>query len=109
MTTYTIGLSLTFHPGSTSDAPFETLLCAMLDELLAMENRDGQVVDPDLVASLADLTAEVHMEVVAASLIDAQLSAASAVRSALHAIEVGTPGWEAAIASFVRQPRLQDA
>ncbi len=110
MTTHQIRFSLIFVSDSP-DPDFEAVLDRLYTELLEIEERETDIIDPDLAASLTELTADVEMGVTAETIFDAQVRAITSVRTALHAIEVGTPGWEAAIASITAPtPReLQDA
>jgi len=97
---FLVGFSLTFIPGRTGDHDFSDLLSRFYDELLAIEDRCPEVADPDIAASLTEFQVEVMMTVEAESLIDAQVTAITVGRTALHTIEVGTPGWEAVIAGI---------
>lgn len=110
-TTHRVGLCLTFIAADPRKINFQALLDRLYPELLATEERESDITDPDLAASLADLTVEIEMGVEAEYVIDAQLRAIVIVRTALHAIEVGTPGWEATIAGITSPTRLdlQDA
>jgi hypothetical protein len=92
---YHIGLSLVFKamPGETVD--FDDVTNRFYDELLNIEESCTDIHDPDLSANLENMTAVVELLVDADQLIDAQVRGISAVRTALHTIEVATPGWEA--------------
>jgi hypothetical protein len=112
-TRYHVGFGLAFKC-SADTSQFDALLDRFYRELLAIEEREGTIVDPDLAASLRDLTASVEMLVDADDPVTANLCALTAIRTALHTVEVGTPGWELAIASITAETRsagdmLQDA
>lgn len=111
MTRYPIGFGLQFVTANGNEADFDKLTNEFYDELLKLEDVCPEIIDPDIAASLADLTVDVEMLVEAETLIDAQVRGINAARTALHAIEVATPGWEASIASItVPSPsELQDA
>jgi len=95
-----VGLSLTFTTDTHPAADLGPILDRFYDELLDIEDREVDVEDPDMAAGMADLKADVEMTVTAESYLDAQIRTAVLVRAALHAAGVGTPGWEAIIASF---------
>lgn len=111
MTTHRVGFTLTFHAAQPEKVDFEAVLDRFYEELLATEEREPKLTDPDIAASLAELTADVLMEINADSFIDAQVCGITLIRTALHTIEVATPGWEAAIAGIVAPSplELQDA
>jgi hypothetical protein len=100
MTRYPIGFGLRFVTANGNEADFDKLTDEFYDELLRLEDVCPEIIDPDIAVSLADLTVEVEMTVEAESLLDAQVRAINVARSALHTIEVATPGWEACIASI---------
>ena len=99
-TKFKVGFSLTFVTARPESIDFDDVLSRFYDELLDLEERCSELMDPDLTANLVDLTAEVEMIVEADSFLDAQVQAITIGRTALHTIEVGTPGWEAAIAGI---------
>jgi hypothetical protein len=88
ITTYQVGFSLLFRPDEVEEFDFAAVLDRFYEELLAIEEREPQLTDPDLAASLAELTADVLMEIDATSFIDAQVCGASLIRAALHTIEM---------------------
>lgn len=63
-------------------------------ELAAIEEVNGQVVECDVSAHLADGTVEIEVVVDAADRLDAMSVAASVVRAAIHAADGFTPGWD---------------
>lgn len=104
---YRVGLQLQFAATAGEGVDFDELTDRLYDELLAIEDRCDNIIDPDIAASLADLRVTIELVVVADRLIDAQVSGISAIRTALHTIEVGTPGWEAMIAGIVAPAPLE--
>jgi hypothetical protein len=102
---------LAFVVVNPTEVDFEAVLDRFYDELLDAEERDGDIADPDIAASLADLTVTVEMSVEADTRLDAQVRAINIGRAALHKIDVSTPGWEAVIAKIVEpeEAELQDA
>ena len=109
---YKVGVSLTF--AGECAGRFDELSDRLYEELLVIEDNDGGIVDPDMAVGLRDLTASVEMLVDAAEPVSANLCAVTAIRTALHAIGVGTPGWDLAIASITAETHrvsdlLQDA
>lgn len=108
---FTVGFSLTFtasDPTSITSASFDAVINRFYEELLDAEERCAELTDPDVSARLADLTADVVMVIEADSILDAQVQAITIGRTALHAIEVGTPGWEAVIADVASPRRLAE-
>jgi hypothetical protein len=111
MTRYRIRFELQFVTANGNEADFDNLTDRFYEELLNVEEACPEIIDPDTAASLADLTVAVEMLVEADHLIDAQFRGLAAARTALHTIEVATPGWEAVIASITAPSpqELQDA
>lgn len=72
----------------------ERRLCALMDQLLAIEESDAAVQDPDVTATLSTGATLVNMYLDAADLPEAGHKLVATVRHALHAIGDGTPGWE---------------
>lgn len=108
-TRYQVGYSLKFMTADSATVNLEDVLSRFYEELLGLEDQHQDMVDPDIAASLADFTCDVDMVIEAGSVLDAQVKAAVYLRTALHTIEVGTPGWEAVIASLAKPKMLQDA
>jgi hypothetical protein len=68
----------------------------LMDHLLAIEEAQPYVEDPDLTATLSTGIVQVSMFIDADDLPDAGQKLVATVRHAIHAIGDGTPGWERA-------------
>lgn len=78
-----------------------------LDEVLDFLHDDDRVVDPDFMAALEDREVEFTLSVSAADEIEALTIISGALRTAIHAANGGTAGWEShfqKLASMIRQP-----
>jgi len=80
-------------PPDNSTANFDDFTDKFMDELGNLEDADPGIVDPDLTASLTNLTASVYMGVKADSRRDAERLFVAHVRTALHAAGCYTPNW----------------
>ena len=83
---------------------FEQRALALLDELMTYED----VVDPDIATNNEELVIHLQFGTVVASDepdIDASIRALSYVRTALHVIGDGTPGWEKLQVEFKTEDR----
>ena len=105
---YHIGAELLFF-AADARVNFDDLTDRFYEELLKLEEVDRTIIDPDIAVDLKRQTVVVELSVDADRLIDAQLHGMASIRTALHAIEVGTPGWEAEFASIMHPRELQDA
>ncbi|GGK61036.1 hypothetical protein Sme01_02650 [Sphaerisporangium melleum] len=75
-------------------ALLEPHLDDLMEQLLAIEDADKAVEDPDITASLASGEAMISMFLDVADLPEAAQKLVAVVRSAIHAIGDGTPGWD---------------
>lgn len=66
----------------------------LMDHLLAIEEAQPYIQDPDLTATLSTGMVQVSMYIDADDLPDAGQKLVATVRHAIHAIGGGTPGWE---------------
>lgn len=76
--------------GAIDDARFD----ALADALYELDEADPAVSDADLTARLADGSVTASLVVEADDPAAAATKALCAVRTAIHAIGDGTPGWE---------------
>ena len=81
-------VDLTFESASASPDAFEAFLDRVLEELAKID------VDADVTASLAKYEASFELPLPNSDL-EATSTALAALRSALHAADCGTAGWEA--------------
>lgn len=65
----------------------------LMDQLLELEDRP-HIADPSVGASLAAGTFEVDLTIEAADSVAAHTCFMTTLRTALHAMGMGTPGWE---------------
>jgi hypothetical protein len=98
---YRVGFELKFIAGEGEPFNLDQVTNQFYDELLNTEDRSPEIIDPDIAAHLDECTASVELTVAADHFIDAQVVGATAVRTALHVIGLGTPGWEAVIAGII--------
>jgi hypothetical protein len=81
-----------------------------LDQVLDFLHDDERVMDPDITAALANREVTFTLAVEAEDDIEALTIISGALRSAIHAANGGTPGWEnhfRKLASMIRQPEGQ--
>lgn len=72
----------------------ETRLEPLMDALLALEEADSTIEDPDLAANLESGCVDVQMIVDADDPAAAMVKAFATLRAAIHTIGDATPGWE---------------
>jgi hypothetical protein len=66
----------------------------LMEALLAIEQADSNIEDPDLAADLTTGEVDVQMAVEAGDPAEAMVKALATLRAAIHAIGDATPGWE---------------
>jgi hypothetical protein len=66
----------------------------LMDALLDQESSDSAIEDPDIAADLSQTRVDVQMLVEADDPAEAMTRAQTVLRTAIHAIGDGTPGWE---------------
>ncbi|HEX6470978.1 MAG TPA: hypothetical protein VF069_17900 [Streptosporangiaceae bacterium] len=76
-----------------TDDAFDAFTDRVMDALCELGEADSGIVDPDIVARLADRSMSIVMGVEADSFRDALRLFSANVRTALHAAECHTPGW----------------
>jgi hypothetical protein len=76
-------------PGSCEDR-FDPIM----EALLAIEENDPAIIDPDIAADVSTGRVDIQMIVDAADPAAAMVKAQAALRAAIHAIGDATPGWE---------------
>lgn len=91
-----------------SEGDFEEFLDAVYTELLAVEERSGEIIDPDMTAKLTEHTFDVEMQVDATDVADAYVCALTVLRSALHTVGAATPRWELVIERIVGEAKSAD-
>ncbi len=79
-------------PGNSADH-FDDFTDRFMDALCDLAEVDTDIADPDITASLTDLTVSVYMGVKADTQRDAERLFTSNVRTALHAAGCYTPNW----------------
>lgn len=80
-------------PPDNSTDHFDVFTDRFMDALCDLEDVDPDITDPDITASLTDLTISVYMGVKADTQRDAERLFTSNVRTALHAAGCYTPDW----------------
>ncbi len=103
-----VGMNLTFvarqaGEGEPGYGSFEDFLDAVMEELL-----DLGFQEPSIGGSLSAMQVEISVEVESDSAEKAVVYGVSAIRSALHAAHVSTPGWDSYATSRVGAGRLSD-
>lgn len=82
----------------TGPASCEPRLDPLMEALLALEEADEAIADPDLAADLGTGHVDVQMVVDADDPAVAMVKALATLRAAIHAIGDATPGWETSTA-----------
>lgn len=88
---FTVRLSMTFLVTGVVDLDAHT--DAVMDQLLAIESVNDNLMDSDLDAVLSKNLVTVSLVAIASSFDQAEMDANSAIRSAIHAAGGSTPEW----------------
>jgi hypothetical protein len=99
---------LTIQHGRCRTEPMERLVDRLMEELLKIEAGDPAITDSDLAVDLSECIVEVQMIVDAPDQAQAMVKALAALRSAIHAVGVSTPGWKTAEAKVYVAPATAD-
>ncbi len=97
--------------GGSSES-LERHLDGVMDALMELEEADPCLSDADLSARVADRTAEFSITVECDEVEDAAHKGLSTIRTAIHAADGATPGWESDAQALVIEftgSRMRDA
>lgn len=90
--------------GCRTTEPIDDRLDRLMDELILLAESDSSLEDPDLAADLSTCIVDVQMIVDAEDQAQAMVKALAALRTAIHAMGVATPGWKMGDATMFVAP-----
>lgn len=97
-----IQMRITFQCVSKSD-PVE-IFKAVADALFDLESSSETLLDADITASFGENKVSLSIVGTGANIEDASANASSAIRAAIHASGVATPGWNQTVEVARHQP-----